>query len=390
MFDTLRSRILYFGMLKISSYSLRAFLSTPQITPHISKHLFPITRPLPPHRIRLHILIEQFIRVKIRTIPRQKEQPYFIPMLPHPMLYPPRNMDRMLIDNEKYSSAPMMPNQTLQKPDKDPRGELLSKHHKSQFPPIRNRRDQITPKPLTRPRNHRSFSLPTIRSSRLMIRPHPHLIPPEDSRPLSSGPLLDGRILPGQPTPHRLRIPLISPAQRLLGRKPPPLQIPTHRPNRKPDPKAPNNQIPHRLPGPKHKGQLQLVRTTIHNQTNHHRGLPGQQPNRRGTAPSTRTQPPDSLLQPQPIPLVDRLSGNPKDSGCLCLTQPFANRLDYPFSQSILSRWRQKSYVFLFHVSNNNTYTSLCQTFYALISNKFHNSPSPLLFLRGGYTLPFS
>ena len=395
MFDIL-GRISHLRMLKISSHFLRTTLSTPQITPHISQNLNSIMRTPPPHSISLNILIKQLIRIKIRTISRQEEKPNLIPTPFYPLLYLARHMHRMLLHNKKnllgssrFRPNPIMPHQSLHKSNKYRSLKLLPKNHKSQFTPIRNRRDHTTPKPLPRTRYHRSFSLPTIRSTCLsestrteVIRPHPHLNTPENSHPLSFSLLLYIRILLGQPILHRLRIPLISPPQRLLRRKTPSLQIPPHRPNRKPDPKTLLNQIPYRFPGPKEKRQLQLVWTTIRNQTHHHSrservdpDLPRQQLDRRWPTTRTRTQSSHSLFPPPTIPLVHRLARNSKHSGGFRLTHPISNGLDNSLSQGIservdsdLSNWRQKSNILFFHVPNYNTYYLICQTFSALIN----------------------
>ncbi len=70
---------------EVTLYYLRLPLRTHQIDPHVAHQFF--FRPgSPPSRcVRLHILIQIFIRIQLRTVFRQKEKLYLFFMPPYPL-----------------------------------------------------------------------------------------------------------------------------------------------------------------------------------------------------------------------------------------------------------------------------------------------------------------
>jgi len=71
-------------MLEIISDNLRSVLSTSQIRPNLLHHFRLIIRTLPTHSIGLDVLIEKFVRIRLRTVPRQVEQPEVLSMPMNP------------------------------------------------------------------------------------------------------------------------------------------------------------------------------------------------------------------------------------------------------------------------------------------------------------------
>ena len=88
-------------MLKIISDNLRSVLSASQIRPNLLQHFRLIVRALPTHRIGLDILIEKFVRIQLRTVPRQVEQPEVLSMPMNPAFDLSGTMHRMTIHNQK-------------------------------------------------------------------------------------------------------------------------------------------------------------------------------------------------------------------------------------------------------------------------------------------------
>ena len=93
-----------------------------------------------------------------------------------------------------------------------------------------------------------------------VVRAQAGLVTPEDHAAFCLGPRRDRRVLPPQPAPHRGRVLLVGPPQRLLGGEAPARQVVAHGAHRQPHPAALPDQLPHRRPAPERKRQAQLVR----------------------------------------------------------------------------------------------------------------------------------
>ena len=115
-------------MLEIISDSLGAVLSTSQIRPDLLHHFRLSVRALPPHRIRLDVLIEKFVRIQLRTVPRQVEQPEVLSMPMNPAFDLSGTMHRMTIHNQKYLSRVLF-DQPPKKVDHHRSGESPSVPH---------------------------------------------------------------------------------------------------------------------------------------------------------------------------------------------------------------------------------------------------------------------
>ena len=357
-----------FRVLEVSPYLLGSVLGTPQVTPHVSHHLPLVAWTPSPHGVALDILIEQFVWVEIRAVARQKKEVNLPPMACQPSLHTPGHMHWMLVDDEK-DFASRMTDQPLQEYDKYEGGELLVEDHEGQLSAVGDGGDQVAAEALPRPRDHRSFSSPSVGGAGLMVGPHPHLVAPINRGSLTSGVGPDGRILLGQPVPHRLGVPLVGPPKGFLWCETPTVEIPPHRPDGKPNAKSTDNEIPNRFARPECKRQLELVRTTVCNQTHDSGSLPWCQSNDRRSASRARPKTSHAFLPPKTVPPVDGLPGNAKDTCRFRLRHPLTNSIDHTMAKSVLGHGRQTSGILSFHTLKYRTYLSVCQIFYALISN---------------------
>lgn len=247
---------------KIVFDPFRTSLGAPKVAPNIFQQLHFVPGAFSAHRIGLHILIEQFIRVQLGAITGQEKKTHPQSMLFHPSLRRGGQMNRMPIHNQKNFSFGMA-NQSAEKSCKNGGGEPLFKDHERQLTPIRDCRNHITPKSLPCPQNDWGLPASSPRSSCLMIRPHPHFVAPKDRRSFLFGTNTNGWIFLFQPLAHFCWVLLVSSAKRFLRRKTPLLKITPHRPNRQRYSKFSNDQLLHRFPSPQNKRHLELIGTSI-------------------------------------------------------------------------------------------------------------------------------
>ena len=166
-------------MLKIISDNLRSVLSASQIRPNLLQHFRLIVRALPTHRIGLDVLIEKFVRIQLRTVPRQVEQPEVLSMPMNPAFDLSGTMHRMTIHNQK-NFLPVLFDQPPKKVYHHRSIESLLEDHKCQSASVRDRRNHIAAKPLTGSWDDWRLPLETITASSLMIGTHPHFVAPVD------------------------------------------------------------------------------------------------------------------------------------------------------------------------------------------------------------------
>src|SRR5258707_13523558 len=90
--------------------------------------------------VRLHVLVQQFIRVQLRAVGGQKENSDLCSMLIQPALYRSSFMDGVTVGNQKYFSLGLsrQPQQTTKKIQKQSCRETLTKNHEVQPPSIGN------------------------------------------------------------------------------------------------------------------------------------------------------------------------------------------------------------------------------------------------------------
>ena len=293
-------------------------------------HLLLITGTTSAHCIALHILIQILIRIQIRAVARKIKHPDAILMPFEPLLHPGRDMNGMLINNQKDMMGNLT-NQSSQKLRKHLTLKSLPKNHKVQPAPVRNRRNHIASKPPARPRDNGRLTTTSIRTTTGMIRPKSHLIPPINLSFLLSGQLSNFWILLLQPLTHLLRILLEGFPHRLLRCETPLGQISPHRPPRQTNRKLSLNQLRRGLPSPKIEPKLQLLRVAVNHSSRNLSRLPGQKGTLRRSSSLFRSK---RSCTPFPIfldPLSHCLASHAKELRRFHRFLPFQDALqDFP------------------------------------------------------------
>ena len=342
-------RIANILMLEIISDNLRSVLSTSQIRPNLLHHFRLIFRALPTHRIGLDVLIEKFVRIQLRTVPRQVEQPEVLSMPMNPAFDLSGTMHRMTIHNQK-DLPPVLFDQPPKKVDHHRSGESLREDHERQSAPVRDRRNHIAAKALTGPWNDRRLPLETITASGLMIGTHPHFVAPVDMGTFCAGLLTDRRIVVFQPVLDRFRILLVGATQRFLRRKPPVFQIPTHRPDRNRNAVSCFDQLAYSVAGPQGKGKFQLIGTPVGNQADDGCGLMTGQTRLMFGAALVRLQRRIATFSVRLEPIVNRRPSHTKDTTGLGLKHfLFENRMNDSVPQFLLRLRRKLSAIVCLH-----------------------------------------
>lgn len=360
MFDTLGS-VAHVRPTEIASYFLRLMLSAPEESSDVAYQLPLIPRALPSHGVGFDILVEQLVRIEMRTVSWQEIKPKF----PHPscpLHHILRKMYGMTVDDQK-DLARVLPDEAFQEIQEQRRRKPSLENPEGQCAPVGDRRKHVATEPFARAGNNRCMAAPAVGCARLVVRTHSGLVAPEDRRSFSMSQRTDGRVFPPQPTAHRYRILFVGLPQRLLRGEAPAGQIATHGPNRQPNTKALLNQILDRLARPKHEWQLELVGAAIGNQSYDCRRLVRLQVQNTRTATRLSTQSRESFGALTLIPGVDRLPGNAKYAGRLGLRHSRPDRADDPQTQTVLGVRRHITHIQNWHSQNYSTRQPICQTF---------------------------
>jgi len=217
-------------------------LSASQIRPHSAHHFRLILWALLTHRIGLDILVQKLVRIQLRAVAGQVEQPNLFPALVYPMLGASGPMHRMAIHNQKHLPRILL-DQPAKKLDHYLRRESLFEYHKGQSAPVGNRRYHVAAKPLASTWNHGRLPFAAVTASGLVIGSHPHFVAPVDFGTFGAGLPSDGWIVLFKPAFHSLRILFVGAAKWFLRGKAPSFQIPPNSPDRKRDAKPSGNQL---------------------------------------------------------------------------------------------------------------------------------------------------
>jgi len=180
-------------------------LATVQIRPNMPHHLLLIMGATPTYGVAFHIVVQILIRIQIRAVARQIKHPYSILMLLEPLLHLGRDMDRMLVNDQKDMTRDLT-DQSSQEFLKHLTVKPMFKNHKVQAPPVGNRRNHIASETFTCPRDNGRLPTTSVRTTTGMVRSKPHFISPINLSPLLSGQLSNFWILLFQPLTHLLRI----------------------------------------------------------------------------------------------------------------------------------------------------------------------------------------
>src|SRR5882762_11787709 len=153
-------------------------LRNPEVSTNVVHHLLDVDGTHTAQRVRLHILVQQFIGIQFRTVRRQEENPDLLTVLGQPTSHRSRLVHRVTIHNEKYllPGLPRQAQQPAKKIQEHPRRETLPENHEGQPPPIGDGRDHVAAKALTGTKYHWRLPAPSVGSARLMVRTEPHLV----------------------------------------------------------------------------------------------------------------------------------------------------------------------------------------------------------------------
>src|SRR5438034_11397981 len=155
-------------------------LRNPEVRANVVHDLLDVDGTYTAQRVRLHILVQQFIGIQFRTVRRQEENPDLLTVLCQPTSHRSRLVHRVTIYNQKHllPGLPRQSQEPAKKIQKYARRKTLPENHESQSPPIGDGRDHVAAKALTRTKYHGRLPAPSVRSARLMVRTHPHLVYP--------------------------------------------------------------------------------------------------------------------------------------------------------------------------------------------------------------------
>src|SRR3990172_7556853 len=339
---------------EIASDLVRPPLGAPEEAPDIARQLPEVARPLAPHRVGLDVLVEKFVRVEMGAVPRQEEQANPPPMVLDPPLCIRGDVCGMGVKDEE-DLPPGVAKEPPQEGHKHRRVETALEHHEREPPPVGDRRDHVASEALPRARDHRRLPATPVRAPGLMVRAHPGLVAPEDRRLLPTGQGADGRILPLEPSVHRLGILFVGPPDGFLRSEAPAPEVATDCPDGEAQAELPGHQVAYRLSCPEHKWHLELVRTAIRDQADRRCRLVRFQFQHAWTPSRARAKRPKTSFAPAAIPRVHRLPGNAKNTGRPGLRHPGPYSPHHPKAEGLLSLDRKMACIQRPHASNNAT-----------------------------------
>ncbi len=262
---------------------LRLLLTPMQMTAHGTHEFSPVSRPALAETIGLDILVEEFVRVKLRAVARHPDEPQPRRVLFHqaPNLAGP--VDRMPVHNQIDPARELL-EQSRQEAHEDRGLELARKHHEGQRPLVGNGRDHVAAEALAGGSNHRRLSHRGIGRARHVVTAQSHLIPPVNHGLFTSCLPGDRRALPRQPLRDGRLVALVGTLDRLLRTQAPALEVTSHGDERHLDPVFARNQARHGGARPQIKRQLQLIGHLADNHRADASGLSDVQPPRTRSA----------------------------------------------------------------------------------------------------------
>jgi len=130
---------------KIVLHQLWSSLSDPKVGTNVVHHFLNVYGTDTAQRVRLHILVQQFIRIQFRAVRWQTENPDLRRMFCQPTTHRSRLVYRVTIHNQKHfpPGLPRQSQETGKKIQKHPRRETLTENHEDQPPPIGDGRDHV-------------------------------------------------------------------------------------------------------------------------------------------------------------------------------------------------------------------------------------------------------
>ena len=108
---------------------VRLALAAPEVAPDLAQQLRLIIGALTTQGIAFDILVEQLIRVKLRTIAGKENEPNPRLIFLHPVFHLERAVHRVTVDNEIYAAI-ILPEQAPKKFQENLGSKALFEHHK--------------------------------------------------------------------------------------------------------------------------------------------------------------------------------------------------------------------------------------------------------------------
>jgi hypothetical protein len=355
--------------MKIAFDKIGTALSTAKIASDIRNHFLLIMWPMSADGIALDVLSEKLVRVEFRTVRWKIHSTNMIGICLQPSADALCTVYGMIVNDQIHLSL-VLSHQALHEIQQHISRKALLEHHKAKLSFIGERGNHIAAKALTSPRNDRSLSTTTKRSSRRMVRAQSHLIPPIHQGMFALCTSVQQRIDLLHPLLDRLWILLECTSSRLLWSKTPLRQPSSNGPNRASYAEALFYISLYRFPCPKVIRQLQLIRAVVFDRTYHLRSLPSLQGTAPGSAFRLGIETNSTLCLIQLHPFVDGVPRDPKDSGRLDMFLPLQHSLHCLPTDLFLSFGRKRASIFCFHARNIRNTLSLCKLFYALISKR--------------------
>ena len=303
-------------------------LAAPQVAPDIFDQLSLVLCPASADGVALDVLVQKFVGIQFRAVPRQKKQTDGFLALFDPIKNNSGAMYRVSINNQEYRTF-ILPDQAAQEIDKHLGVETPLENHKVQISQIANRRNHVAAKTLARNLDDWGLAFDSPSPAHGVVAAQSHFIAPVNSGSCLLGLLLDGWILGLQPVLNLRPILFICSAYRLLRTEAPASQISADCTQCQGHTEFSFNECSDSLASPESKRQAQLVWIFAADQP----GSPGCLKTFELTATSRpalgfglESLLPIQLVSFQPFPDGD--SGNAKEFGSLDLCFPIQNSLD--------------------------------------------------------------
>lgn len=233
-------------------------LAAPQVTPDIFDQLGLVLCPAPADGVTLDVLIQKFVRIQFRAVPRQKKQANRILSFFDPIKNSSGAMYWVPINNQEYWTF-ILSDQSAHEINEHFGVEASLENHKIQISKVCNRRNHVAAKTLARNLDDRSIAFDSPSAAHGVIATQSHFITPVNSGTSLLGLLPDGWILGLQPVLNLRPILLVCSAHRLLRTEAPTAQISTDCTQCQGHTEFSFNECSDSLASPESKRQAQLV-----------------------------------------------------------------------------------------------------------------------------------
>lgn len=162
-------------------HDVRLSLGASEVETNIANHLWLVLGSLATYGIGLDILIEQFVRIQLGTIVREKEQADVTPMSLDPPFDFARTMHRMTIYDQK-DLAGALTYEPTQERDHDVANEILFEDHEGQTAAIGDGGNHVAAKAFPGAGDRGRLSFPPVGRACVMIAAQAHLVAPVNLR----------------------------------------------------------------------------------------------------------------------------------------------------------------------------------------------------------------